>query len=125
MSDFFKTEEEIESFLSGKKTLVSKVKRVSFPTLNKMDLAPNTPDMRMLKDIKLNISAELGRTTITVGRLLGLKEGDVIELNKIAGEKIDIYASDQKLGLGEILVINEVFGIRLNSIGKEREKKEE
>jgi flagellar motor switch protein FliN/FliY len=106
MSDFFKTEEEIESFLSGQKTPVSKVKRVSFPSLNKMDLAPNTPDMRMLKDIKLNISAELGRTTITVGRLLGLKEGDVIELNKIAGEKIDIYVSDQKLGLGEILVIN-------------------
>lgn len=67
-------------------------------------------------DIPLRVSVELGRTKILVQDLLKLHKGSVLELNKIAGEPLEILVNDRVVAKGEVIVINEKFGIRLIDI---------
>ncbi len=67
-------------------------------------------------DIPLRVSVELGRTKILVQDLLKLHKGSVMELNKLAGEPLEILVNDRVVAKGEVIVINEKFGIRLIDI---------
>ncbi len=67
-------------------------------------------------DIPLRVSVELGRTKILVQDLLQLHKGSVIELAKIAGEPLEILVNDRVVAKGEVIVVNEKFGIRLTDI---------
>lgn len=70
----------------------------------------------MLLDLSLPVSIELGRTSMTVQDILQLGRGSVIQLDRLAGEPIDIYVSDRKFAEGEVVVLGEVFGVRITRI---------
>lgn len=116
MDDLFKTEQDIASFLLGKEKRAKKIRQVQFSPLQSFPVSEISNPISCLRKLKLGISAELGKTVLTVKGLLSLKKGDVLELDKLAGEMTDIYVNDQKFAQGEVLVINEVFGVRLNLI---------
>jgi flagellar motor switch protein FliN/FliY len=67
----------------------------------------------MLLDLSLPVSIELGRTSMTVQEILRLGRGAVIQLDRLAGEPIDIYVGDRKFAEGEVVVLGEHFGVRI------------
>jgi len=73
-------------------------------------------NMELLLDIPLEITAELGRTRMIINDLLQLGQGSVIELNKLAGEPLEILVNHKLVARGEVVVVNEKFGIRLTDI---------
>jgi len=75
-----------------------------------------TPNMELLLDIPLEITAELGRSRMIINDLLQLGQGSVIELNKLAGEPLEILVNHKLIARGEVVVVNEKFGIRLTDI---------
>ena len=78
-----------------------------------------------LLDISVEISVEIGRTKLTIGELLALSKGSIIELNRIAGESVDIYVNDKLLGKGEIVLVNERLGVRVMEIITPKERVQE
>lgn len=74
------------------------------------------PNIELLLDIPLEITAELGRTRMLIHDLLQLGQGSVIELNKLAGEPLEILVNQKLIARGEVVVVNEKFGIRLTDI---------
>ena len=75
-----------------------------------------TGDMEFLLDIPLEISVELGRTKMLINELLKLGQGSVLELSKLAGETLEILANRKLIARGEVVVVNEKYGIRLTEI---------
>jgi len=73
-------------------------------------------NMDFILDIPLEITVELGRTKMQINELLKLAQGSVIELSKLAGETLDILANQKLIARGEVVVINEKYGIRLTEI---------
>jgi flagellar motor switch protein FliN/FliY len=73
-------------------------------------------ELDFILDIPLDVSAELGRTRLLINELLQLGQGSVIELNKLAGEPLEIYVNGKLVARGEAVVINEKFGVRLTDI---------
>ncbi len=73
-------------------------------------------DMDFLLDIPLEITVELGRTRMFIKDLLQLGQGSVIELDKVAGEPMEILVNGKLIARGEVVVVNEKFGIRLTDI---------
>jgi flagellar motor switch protein FliN/FliY len=73
-------------------------------------------NMDFLLDIPLEISVELGRTKMLINELLKLGQGSVIELSKLAGETLEILANQKLVARGEVVVVNEKYGIRLTEI---------
>ena len=80
--------------------------------LPKMDFSK----LKMILDIPLKVSVELGRTKMLVNDLLQLGQGSVIELDKIAGEPMEILINDKLVAMGEVVVVNEKFGVRLTDV---------
>lgn len=81
--------------------------------------APNAPSSRRLElllDVPLELSVELGRTRMSIQELLALGPGSVIELDKVAGEPLDILVNDRLVARGEAVVVNDKFGIRITDI---------
>ncbi len=74
------------------------------------------PDLDFILDIPLQVSVELGRAKLQIRDLLQLGRGSVIELNKMAGEPAEIYVNNKLMAKGEIVVVNEKFGVRLTEI---------
>lgn len=70
----------------------------------------------MLLDLALPVSIELGRTSMTVADILRLGRGAVIQLERLAGEPIDIYVGDRRFAEGEVVVLGEHFGVRITRI---------
>ena len=77
---------------------------------------PFADDMDFLLDIPIEISVELGRTKMLINDLLHLGQGSVIELSKLAGETLEIFANQKLVARGEVVVVNEKYGIRLSEI---------
>jgi flagellar motor switch protein FliN/FliY len=69
-----------------------------------------------LLDVPVEISVELGRTRMVINELLQLGQGSVVELGKLAGESLDIRINNKLIARGEVVVINEKFGVRLTDI---------
>ena len=70
----------------------------------------------MLKDVDLNVKIELGRTRMLIEDVLRLAEGSVVELDKLAGDPVDVFVNDQLVARGEVLVLNDNFCVRVNEI---------
>jgi flagellar motor switch protein FliN len=70
----------------------------------------------MLMDLSLPVSIELGRTSMTVQEILRLGRGSVVQLDRLAGEPIDIYVGDRRFAEGEVVVLGEQFGVRITRI---------
>ena len=67
-------------------------------------------------DINLKVTVELGRTSVLIKDLLMLAQGSILELDKSAGESLDIYVNGKMIAKGEVVVVNEKFGIRITDI---------
>lgn len=92
---------------------------VAVPQFEEMTKAPPTGtkvDMDFVLDIPLTVNVELGRTRMLIGELLQLGQGSVVELSKLAGEPMDVYVNSRLIARGEVVVVNEKFGIRLTDI---------
>lgn len=73
-------------------------------------------DINFILDVPLEMTVVIGRTKILIQELLQLGQGSVIALDKLAGEPMEVYVNDRIIGRGEVVVINEKFGIRLTDI---------
>lgn len=69
-----------------------------------------------LLDVPVDISIEIGRTKMTIGELISLSKGSIVELKKTAGDAVDIYVNGKLLGRGELIVVNERLGVRVAKI---------
>lgn len=81
--------------------------------------APTTPppqNLDMILDIPVNLTVELGRTKIAIRSLLQLAQGSVVELDGLAGEPMDVLVNGCLIAQGEVVVVNDKFGIRLTDI---------
>lgn len=82
-------------------------------------------NLNLIMDIPLRVSVELGRAKMVVSELLNLGQGSVIELNKLAGEPMEVLVNDKLVARGEAVVVNEKFGVRLTDIISPRERVEQ
>jgi flagellar motor switch protein FliN/FliY len=112
--DDVKEEMEQSSHPAEQKTEVSSV---HFEELQKTkpDGKPNI-NIDFIMDIPLTLTAELGRSKMLISELLQLGQGSVLELSKLAGEPMDIFVNQRLIARGEVVVVNEKFGVRLTDI---------
>jgi flagellar motor switch protein FliN/FliY len=100
--------------------LAAKSRDAQFKDLTQEARSPradgNKRDLDFILDIPLDVSAELGRTKLLINELLQLGQGSVVELNKLAGEPLEIFVNGKLVARGEAVVINEKFGVRLTDI---------
>ncbi|MEZ6318031.1 MAG: flagellar motor switch protein FliN [Phycisphaerales bacterium] len=73
-------------------------------------------EIDLLNDVALTVNIELGRTRMLVEDVLRLDEGAVVELDKLAGDPVDVYVNDRHVARGEVLVLNDNFCVRINEI---------
>jgi len=73
-------------------------------------------NLQLLLDVPLQITAELGRATMKIEDVLKLGPGSIIELNKLAGEPVDLLVNGKLIAQGEVVVVDENFGVRITSI---------
>jgi len=76
----------------------------------------SNPDLDVILDIPVSLSMEVGSTEIAIRNLLQLSQGSVIELDRMAGEPLDIKVNGTLIAHGEVVVVNERFGIRLTDV---------
>jgi flagellar motor switch protein FliN/FliY len=84
--------------------------------LLRSDLSGSSKGIDLLSDVNLNVKIELGRTRMLVEDVLKLNEGAVVELDKLAGDPVDVYVNDRHIARGEVLVLNDNFCVRINEI---------
>ncbi len=77
---------------------------------------PQIQSLDFILDIPLKVTAELGRAKMTIRDVLQLAQGSVIELSKFAGEPLEVLINEKLIARGEVVVVNEKFGIRLTDI---------
>ncbi|MBL7669367.1 MAG: flagellar motor switch protein FliN [Bdellovibrionaceae bacterium] len=82
-------------------------------------------NLNLILDIPLRVTVELGRTKMPVSELLNLTQGSVIELNKLAGEPMEVLVNDKLIARGEAVVVNEKFGVRLTDVISPSERVEQ
>ena len=75
--------------------------------------------LKMILDVPLRVSVELGRTKMLINDLLQLGQGSVIELDKIAGEPMEILINNKLVAMGEVVVVNEKFGVRFTDVASQ------
>ena len=75
-----------------------------------------TNDISMVLDIPVQLSVELGRTKVPIKYILQLAQGSIVELDALAGEPMDVLVNGYLIAQGEVVVVNEKFGIRLTDI---------
>ena len=74
------------------------------------------PDLRRLSEVPINLAVEIGRTRMTVGETLDLRQGSIVTLNRMAGEPVDVLVNGTPIARGEVVVIDEQFGVRITDI---------
>ena len=77
---------------------------------------------KFIEDVPLLIIAEIGRTQISVQKVLNLKKGNLVEFNKIVGEPMDVVVGGRLMARGEIVVVNERYGVRISEVPRPDEK---
>jgi flagellar motor switch protein FliN/FliY len=87
-----------------------------FAELTASDSMDGEVSINMLLDLSLPVSVELGRTNMLVQEILRLGRGSVIQLERLAGEPIDIYVGNRRFAEGEVVVLGEQFGVRITRI---------
>ena len=70
----------------------------------------------LLMDVTINVTVELGRARLSIREILSLGEGSIIELQKLAGEPVDLLVNGKLIAKGEVVVIDECFGVRVTDI---------
>ena len=102
---------------TGTTTASSNVKKASFSNFKNVSLTKqNERNLEMLLDIQLQVAVQLGKTKKTVKEILDLTQGSVIELDKLAGEPVDVLVNNKMIAKGEVVVIDENFGVRITDV---------
>nr|WP_322107911.1 flagellar motor switch protein FliN [uncultured Steroidobacter sp.] len=78
--------------------------------------APSDVNLDVILDVPVTLSMEVGRTRIPIRNLLQLNQGSVVELDRAAGEPLDVFVNGTLVAHGEVVVVNEKFGIRLTDV---------
>lgn len=102
------------------------VQSVQFsPIVDQAAVLAEKKQIQLLTDVSLQVSFELGRTAKTVRELLQLKTGSIIGLDKLAGEYVDVLVNNQTIALGEVVVMDDKFAVRITEVisNQEKEKK--
>ena len=73
-------------------------------------------DLRRLHDVPVELAVEIGRTRMTIGQTLELRPGSVVSLNRLAGEPVDLLINGKPIARGEVVVIDEEFGLRVTEV---------
>ena len=92
------------------------VRSVGFEPLQMGVASEAMGNIALLLDVPMRVTVELGRTKMTIKEILGLGEGSIIELDKLAGEPVDILVNDKLIAQGEVVVIDENFAVRVTKI---------
>ena len=82
----------------------------------KVENPDGTENLKVLENIDVNLTVEVGRTEITIRDLLRLNEGSVVELDRLAGDPLDIMVNNTKIAKGEVVMVGERFGVRFGEI---------
>jgi flagellar motor switch protein FliN/FliY len=98
------------------------VQPVTFPQLGDGPAAAPPGDIGMLLDVPLQVTVELGRTQLRIREVLELVPGSVIELEKLAGEPVDVLVNGRQIACGEVVVIDEEFGVRITDISSQAKR---
>ena len=91
-------------------------KTFEFSNLSEKQSSGEQNNMDIILDVALDVAVELGRKKMTISDLLKLTQGSVIELTKLAGETLEILANHKLIARGEVVVINDKYGVRLTEI---------
>ena len=83
---------------------------------------PKNATLDLLMDVTLQVAVEVGRTRMTIQDLLQLGAGSVVELEKLAGEALDIFINGKLVATGEAVIVNEKFGVRFTNIVSQAER---
>jgi len=86
------------------------------PDFNQVMQDAQVSSIDLLRDVDLNVKIELGRSRMLVEDVLKLAEGSVVELDKLAGDPVDVFVNDRLVARGEVLVLNDNFCVRINEI---------
>jgi flagellar motor switch protein FliN/FliY len=78
--------------------------------------APSDGDLARLHNVPVELAVEIGRTRMTIGDTLGLGPGSIITLNRMAGEPVDLLVNGRPIARGEVVVIDEEFGLRVTEV---------
>lgn len=101
----------------------STIQPAAFESFDQPQLtSAQTGNLDMLLDIPLNVKVELGRTTKSIRDILEFTQGSIIELDKLAGEPVDILVNEKLIAKGEVVVIDENFGVRVTDIVSQAER---
>lgn len=96
---------------------------VRFPPLGEASaLAAERRSLDLIMDVSMRVTVELGRSTLTVEEVLSLGPGSIVELNKLAGEPVDVLVNEQLVARGEVVVVDENFGVRVTEIVSPRRR---
>jgi flagellar motor switch protein FliN/FliY len=76
----------------------------------------NGADLRRLSDVLMELSVEIGRTRMTVGEMLQLRAGSIVTLERLAGEPVDLLVNGTAIARGEVVIVDEQFGLRVTEI---------
>jgi len=91
------------------------LKKIQFPELAEGERGGRFQD-RTLGDIPVEVSVELGRTHMSLKEILDLKEGSIIELDRLAGEPLDLKVSGQLVAQGEVIAIDDYYGLKISNV---------
>jgi flagellar motor switch protein FliN/FliY len=98
-------------------TAEPQVREAQFPDLAGAGKVPaGNGNLDLVRDIQVNLQVELGRTDMSIQDILELTPGKVVELDRLAGEPLDIVVNGKLLAKGEVVVVDENFGVRITSI---------
>ena len=89
---------------------------VTFPSLDEVPARPGGSDISLLLDVPLQVTVELGRTQLRIRNVLELVPGSIVELDKLAGEPVDVLVNGKQIARGEVVVIDEEFGVRITDV---------
>lgn len=96
--------------------VVTDPKPATFPPLETKNGEPSIKNLDFILDIPMQVSVQLGSTKMLIRDLLQLGQGSVVELEKLAGEPLEVLVNHQLVARGEVVVVNEKFGIRLTDV---------
>ena len=82
----------------------------------RIDLDDENSEYEFIDDITINLTTDLGQTTLTTKEILSLKKGSIIDLQKPAGESVEIFVNDKIVGKGEVMVYEDNLAVRINEI---------
>ena len=89
---------------------------IELPNFQQVMQDAQVSSIDLLRDVELNVKIELGRSRMLVEDVLKLGEGSVVELDKLAGDPVDVFVNDRLVARGEVLVLNDNFCVRVNEI---------